>query len=44
MATDINYLRMICDPEVLVLSEKLFGEIPGTSALVSAARNNFISR
>ncbi|MCF6263567.1 MAG: hypothetical protein L3J24_08300 [Xanthomonadales bacterium] len=44
MAADRNYLRMICDPEVLVLSEKLFGELPGTRALVNAARNHMTSR
>lgn len=40
MQTDETYLRAISAPEVLELSERLFGEIPGTRELVQAYRLN----
>lgn len=42
MASDMNFLRAICDPEILELSEKLFGELPGTRDLINTARQKVL--
>jgi hypothetical protein len=34
-ATDENFLKLVFDNEIFELSEKLFGEIPGTRELVT---------